>query len=388
MKVNSIKALAQGFIDAGIYTAYNFPGFHSHDLFSALGENIISVNEKIAYEFAWGSSIAGARTVVTFKNVGLHDAADPFLNSYYTGINAGLVVVVFDDINLTGSQGVFDSRQFRAITGGIWLEPKTIQECYDYAFNSFKKSEESGLPLIIRMSNTNTQLTGSIICSNQQQKSIIPYVKNFDAYVVHPITGNAQFEKWVLKNKNLNSLLDSNSVGVVSKDLLVNTIVFPTVNKKYNTEQHIVTNKFENFYSILRNNNYIVSIDLGGYTADYLKTADMCLCFGASTAVAGGVKNILLDIKVAAVIGDTPFLHSGKNVLPELVLRGLCIDIFVLDNGGSQGTGGQVVPGNIEKEAMIYDVEYVKLYLSEVELTLKKIMTKPERTRVFHILYN
>ena len=36
------------------------------------------------------------------------------------------------------------------------------------------------------------------------------------------------------------------------------------------------------------------------------------------------------DCKVAAVIGDTPFLHSGKNVLPELVLRNLLVDIFVL----------------------------------------------------------
>ncbi len=48
------------------------------------------------------------------------------------------------------------------------------------------------------------------------------------------------------------------------------------------------------------------------------------------------------DCKVAAVIDDTPFLHSGKNVLPELVLRNLLVDIFVLDNGGSQKTEGQV----------------------------------------------
>ena len=47
---------------------------------------------------------------------------------------------------------------------------------------------------------------------------------------------------------------------------------------------------------------------------------------------------------MAAVIGDTPFLHSNKNVLLGLVLRNLLVDIFVLDNGGSQETGDQVVP--------------------------------------------
>jgi TPP-dependent indolepyruvate ferredoxin oxidoreductase alpha subunit len=298
------------------------------------------------------------------------------------------VLVVFDDINLTGSQGIFDSRKFRLISGGVWLEPKTVQECYDYAFNSFERSEESGMPLVIRMSNTNVQLTGSIECSSQKNKVILPYLKDFDAHVVHPITGNTQFEKWVLKNKRLESSLDSNSVGAIPECLLTKETGLLKVNKNYRTEQHIITDKFERLYSILRKHNYIVSMDLGGYTADYFKTADVCLCFGASTAVAGGIKHVMQERKVAAVIGDTPFLHSGKNVLPELVLRNSSIDIFVLDNGGSQGTGGQVVPGNIEKEATIYDIKYVKLHLSEIELALKEIVTKPNRPRVFHILYN
>ncbi len=367
MKVNSISALAKGFRDAGVRTAYNFPGFYSHELFKALGENITSVNEKIAYEFAWGSSIAGSKTVVTFKNVGLHDAADPFLNSYRTGINAGLVIVVFDNINLTGSQGIFDSRLFRMQTGGIWLEPKTIQECYDYAYRSFNDSEISKLPVVIRMSNSNIELVGEIEPRSGVDGGLLPYKKNFEKNVVHPITGNNHFDTWVTKNQNLQSALDSNALGFSPNFLLGNRLNLETyIKRSYAKGGHIVTNKFEELYGQLRELGYIVSMDLEGYTVDGKKTAELCLCFDSATAVAGGVKRMLPNNPVAAIIGDTPFLHSGKNSIPELLQRKLPIDIFLMDNGGSQGTGGQKIPGDISKEAQIYDIEYIKIDLKDV----------------------
>lgn len=388
MKVNSINALAKGFKDAGVGTSYNFPGFYSHELFKALGEDITSVNEKIAYEFAWGSSIAGSKTVVAFKNVGLHDAMDPFLNSYRTGVNAGLVVVVFDDINLTGSQGIFDSRLFRLQTRGVWLEPKTIQECYDYAYRSFQDSEFSKLPVVIRMSNSNVELVGMIKCSPKTSGDLLPYNKDFEKNVVHPTTGNDHFDTWFSKSNDLRSSLDTSASGFVPNFLLGESLNLESfIKRNYVNSGHIITEKFEKLYGQLRKLDYIVSMDLGGYTVDDKKTADLCLCFGSATAVAGGVKRVLPNKRIAAIIGDTPFLHSGKNSIPELLQRRLSIDIFLMDNGGSQGTGGQKIPGDITKEVQIYGIEYIKIELKDIN-TLGILLVKPsENLRLFHVLY-
>ncbi|MBP6974758.1 MAG: hypothetical protein KBB54_02320 [Candidatus Pacebacteria bacterium] len=387
MRVSSIGALAQGFKNANVKSIFNFPGFHSHELFNELGGKITSVNEKIAYELAWGSSIGGQRTVVTFKNVGLHDAMDPFMNSYYTGVGRGLVVVVFDDINLTGSQGIFDTRLFRHHTGGIWIEPKTVQECYDYAYMAPLLSESSDMPVVIRMSNTNVELRDEITLKQHQEIKSFSYAKNFEKNVVHPITGNHHFANWLTKNINLESDLDSASVGFASKSILQKTLPTVDIRLNYRSEGHINVDTFDELYAILRDHKYIVSMDLGGYTADPEKTADVCLCFGASTAVAGGIKTAQQEARVAAVIGDAPFLHSGKNVIPELIVRNLVIDIFIMDNGGSQGTGGQQVPGNIELESARYGVEYKKIHLSDISSLKSEIKTKSLHTRIFHILY-
>ena len=67
-------------------------------------------NEKTAYEDALGASLAGKRSIVTMKHVGLNVAADPFVNSALLKINGGLVLVVADDPGMHSSQDEQDSR--------------------------------------------------------------------------------------------------------------------------------------------------------------------------------------------------------------------------------------------------------------------------------------
>ncbi len=57
-----------------------------------------SSNEKTAMESAIGMSYSGKRTMVMMKHVGLNVAADPFMNSAFTGANGGLIVTVADDL--------------------------------------------------------------------------------------------------------------------------------------------------------------------------------------------------------------------------------------------------------------------------------------------------
>src|SRR6266566_8037199 len=152
-KTNVLEAIAEAFKKGGIQSAYNFPGFYSHKLFDYMGGGITSTNEKIAYELAWGSSQAGRPTLVTFKNVGLNDAADPFINSMLTGAGAGLVLAVFDDIELEGSQCILDSRYYFDFYGGLWLEPFDFTSVTVLAEAAPQLSRIFDIPVVIRLTN-------------------------------------------------------------------------------------------------------------------------------------------------------------------------------------------------------------------------------------------
>ena len=93
LPLSAIEVLSQGLLDGGCSYATNFPGTYSQDVFSLLGGKQININEKVSYEMAFGASLAGKRAVCSLKNVGLSVAADSFLNSIITGVNAGIILI-------------------------------------------------------------------------------------------------------------------------------------------------------------------------------------------------------------------------------------------------------------------------------------------------------
>ncbi len=127
--------------------------------------------------------------------------------------------------------------------------------------------------------------------------------------------------------------------------------------------------------------------DLGEYTQDTLDTIDACLCFGSSLSV--GMGGFLAGAKnVISVIGDAAYLHSGKNVIPEAIKRKIPIKAIVICNGGSQGTGGQEIPGDLfyqPKGVEKYILDYKKAKIIDFEKILRKIM-KSTTVSVLYIL--
>jgi indolepyruvate ferredoxin oxidoreductase alpha subunit len=154
------EAVAQGAIDAGIAGAFSYPGTPATEVFEYIDHGPgkagkisarWSANEKVAYEEALGMSYAGKRALVSMKHVGLNVAADPFMNSALTGVNAGLVLVVADDPGMHSSQNEQDSRFYGEFAQIPIFEPSTQQEAYDLTLRAFSYSEEVGLPVMIRL---------------------------------------------------------------------------------------------------------------------------------------------------------------------------------------------------------------------------------------------
>lgn len=154
------EALAQGAIDAGISSAYGYPGTPSSEIMEYLldytkkNDGIFASwcsNEKTAYEEALGASIVGKRVLVTMKHVGLNVAADPFMNSALLDIKGGVVIAVADDPGMHSSQGEQDSRYFSAFARIMCFEPRNQQETYEMTREAFEVSEKFHIPVMIRI---------------------------------------------------------------------------------------------------------------------------------------------------------------------------------------------------------------------------------------------
>ena len=138
--------------------------------------------------------------------------------------------------------------------------------------------------------------------------------------------------------------------------------------------------------------------DIGCYTlATYppLNAMDTTACMGASIGQAIGMEKAGLNTKIAAVIGDSTFLHSGITPLIDAVYNQSKITVIILDNGTTAMTGhqehpatgvsaqgkkvGQVVLEDLVKGLGIKDVKVVDaLNIRELRAAVKDSLDKPE----------
>jgi len=96
------EAIVRGAIEAGVGFACGYPGTPSTevtDTFAQLAPHLgipfeYSVNEKVALEMAFAASLAGVRSIVAMKHLGLMSAGDPLTTIPYVGVVGGMVIPV------------------------------------------------------------------------------------------------------------------------------------------------------------------------------------------------------------------------------------------------------------------------------------------------------
>ena len=151
------EAIALGAIRAGVNLACGYPGTPSTEILETLARvkpaDVYvewSVNEKAALEVAAGASFAGARTLVTMKQVGLNVAADPLMSLAYVGIKGGMVVVTADDPGPISSQTEQDTRTFARFSKLTVFDPASPEEAYEMIRDAFAHSEKYSMPVFLR----------------------------------------------------------------------------------------------------------------------------------------------------------------------------------------------------------------------------------------------
>ena len=151
------EAIAEGAIRAGVVVATGYPGTPSSEILETIAklrpDGVYaewSVNEKSALEVAAGAAIAGARAMVTMKQVGLNVASDPLMSLNYIGVKAGMVVVVADDPGPISLQTEQDTRRFGQFAKLVVFDPSTPEEVCAMVADAFACSEKIGRPVILR----------------------------------------------------------------------------------------------------------------------------------------------------------------------------------------------------------------------------------------------
>ena len=104
----------------------------------------------MALEVAAGAAYAGARSMVTMKQVGLNVASDPLMSLNYVGIKGGMVIVVADDPGPISSQTEQDTRHFGKYAKLAVFDPSTPEEAYTMIADAFDYSEKYGRPVLFR----------------------------------------------------------------------------------------------------------------------------------------------------------------------------------------------------------------------------------------------
>ncbi len=151
------EAAAFGAIKAGVNVVAGYPGTPSTEVLETIAENNPgdiyvewSVNEKVAMEVAGGAAFAGARALVTMKQVGLNVASDPLMSLSYIGVKGGMVVLVADDPGPFSSQTEQDTRSYARFSNLPVFDPASPEEAFYMIQSAFDFSEKTGLPVFFR----------------------------------------------------------------------------------------------------------------------------------------------------------------------------------------------------------------------------------------------
>ena len=164
------EALAQGAWESGVRVATGYPGSPSTRFLEHLAEISDprevyaewSANEKVAFEVALGASMAGKRSSVSFKSVGLNVAMDPLMVTNLGGVGGGMVAILGDDPGAWGSQNEQDGRLLIRAAEVPLLEFSSPREAYEMVKYAFSLSERYELPIFIRETRSSASENGPV----------------------------------------------------------------------------------------------------------------------------------------------------------------------------------------------------------------------------------
>ena len=187
------EAVALGAINAGVSVVSGYPGTPSTEVLETIAKRNPghihvewSVNEKAGLEVAAGAAYAGARSLVTMKQVGLNVASDPLMCVNYIGVKGGMVVYVADDPGPISSQTEQDTRHFAKYARIPIFDCSSPEEAFDMVQEAFEFSESHGMPVILRSTTRVCHSCASVEVPPMPEARAIPGFEKDSRWVIFP----------------------------------------------------------------------------------------------------------------------------------------------------------------------------------------------------------
>ena len=203
------EAIGLGAIHAGVNLVAGYPGTPSTEILETVAKNNDgsihvewSVNEKAALEVAAGGAYAGARVLVTMKQVGLNVASDPLMSLAYVGVKGAMVIVSADDPGPISSQTEQDTRHFAHFCKLPVFDPSSPEEAYEMIKDAFDYSEKYQTPVLFSPTTRICHGCGDILVDEKYEKHIPEgFVKDTMRWVIFPRTSFLNHQK--IEKRNL-----------------------------------------------------------------------------------------------------------------------------------------------------------------------------------------
>ena len=187
------QAIAKGALAAGVNVVCGYPGTPSTEILETVarcndGSTYVewSVNEKAALELAAGAAYAGARALVTMKQVGLNVAADPLMSLAYVGVKGGMVIVSADDPGPISSQTEQDTRHFAHFSKLPVFDPSSPEEAYEMIQDAFVFSEKYQTPVLFRPTTRVCHGCAAVETVPMEKHEPDGFVKDTNRWVIFP----------------------------------------------------------------------------------------------------------------------------------------------------------------------------------------------------------
>ena len=222
------EAIALGALAAGVNMVCGYPGTPSTEVLETVarrrGEGTYvewSVNEKTAMEIAGGAAYAGARALVTMKQMGLNVASDPLMCLEYIGVKGGLVVLVVDDPGPISSQTEQDTRTFAAFSKVPLLDPSSAEEAYRMVQEAFELSEKYRTPVFLRPTTRVSHGYASIRVKDPEEYAVHTpegFVRDSSRWVIFPRLSFANHRKIEERNDLLRDVFSASPLNRIEPE--------------------------------------------------------------------------------------------------------------------------------------------------------------------------
>jgi indolepyruvate ferredoxin oxidoreductase alpha subunit len=397
----NLQALGAAMKSAQCEKCYYYPGMKGDILAESIAEGIKpSLNERNAVEFGWGASLAGARTAVILKTVGLASCVDSVQHAVIQGVHGGMVIVILEDTVAASSPEIVDSRLLLDYVATITIEPSSMASALEHVQRVFTLSEELDVPVILRL--THNLLASEPAAAAPADKPAARKPRTLPAY------REKMLGSWADRSKEYEAKLDriaayidalyppdtledcqSLSFGYAKpaedehQSLSVEHYPVAGSLMRFYAERAVTVHELGSNYAeqklrsgaqVRVDNSPAVAFDIvpltdwedalktidkrayscvigdeGRFTLDSTGLIDVCLCMGSSIAICAGISEVT-GSKNLAVIGDFSYQFNGYPSILEAYHRGVSMDIVLLDDGRASSTGGQASIAAIRPE--------------------------------------